>query len=92
MVVRNYGGKPVDAFELFVGSIFYLLHADGGTTHYLKNYPEVVKDARDFFLKEYESWELKREYSFEMFLKIQEEFKGLFWKFKKEVADKHLKN
>ena len=91
MVVKNYADKPVDAYDLFTSTIFYLLHGNG-SNHYLKNYPEVVEDARDFFLREYESWELRDEYSFEMFLKIQREFKGLFWKFKKAVADKHLKN
>jgi len=91
MVVRKYSGKPVDSYELFIDSIFYLLYIDGKeTSYYLKNYPEAIEDARRFFLKEYESWELKDEYSFEMFLQIQESFKGLYYKFKKEVAVKHI--
>ena len=91
-VVRTYDGSPVDSYELFIGSIFYLLHIDGTeeTNYYLKQYPEAIEDARKFFLKEYESWELKDEYSFERFLQIQKEFKGLYYKFKKEVAVKHI--
>jgi len=91
-VVRKYGGRPVDAYELFVDSIFYLLHIDGNekTNYYLKHYPEAIEDARRFFLREYESWELKDEYSFRRFLQIQESFKGLYHKFKKEVAVKHI--
>jgi len=91
MVVRTYHGRPVNSFELFLDSIFYLLHCDDGeTTFYLKNYPEAVEDARKFFLKEYESWALKDRYSFTEFLMIQKDFHGLYWKFKKEVAVKHI--
>jgi len=91
-VVRTYDGNPVDSYELFIGSIFYLLHVDGDeeTNYYLKHYPEAIEDARRFFIKEYESWELKDEYSFRRFLQIQESFKGLYHKFKEEVAVKHI--
>ena len=77
----------LECLDLYNDVIFYLLYRPEGFYLNKKEYKKFIDTSEKFFRKEYEKWELKDKYSFNTFLQIMKEYKGLFDKFKVEVCE-----